>query len=334
MARNYYITRSGRLARQDNTLYLQSETEDGKNAKTPIPIEDVDALYLYGEIDLNTRLLNFLAQNSTPAHVFNYYGYYAGSYYPREYLNSGFLIVQQVQHYQSKQKRLVIAQELIKSAVHGILRNLTYYQNRGKDVRKQIEEIERQAAAVETATEPAGLMGVEGRIRQQYYEAFATLVSEDFPLQKRVRQPPDNPLNAMISFGNSLCYAACLSEIYRTQLNPLISYLHEPGERRFSLALDLSEIFKPILVDRAIFKLLNQKMIQLNDFDQDVNYCYLKEKGRKVFLQEWDTRLNTTIQHRRLKRKVSYQRLIRLECYKLIKHLTGMESYVGFRAWW
>ena len=123
---------------------MESETEEGKNAKTPIPIEDVDALYLYGEIDLNTRLLNFLAQNSTPAHVFNYYGYYAGSYYPREYLNSGFLIVQQVQHYQSKKKRLVIAQELIKAAVHGILRNLTYYQNRGKDVRQQIEEIERR----------------------------------------------------------------------------------------------------------------------------------------------------------------------------------------------
>ena len=92
--RNYYITRSGRLARQDNTLYLETETEDGKPTKTPIPVEDVDALYLYGEIDLNTRLLNFLAQKSVTAHVFNYYGYYAGSYYPREYLNSGYLLVQ------------------------------------------------------------------------------------------------------------------------------------------------------------------------------------------------------------------------------------------------
>jgi len=74
----------------------------------------------------------------------------------------------------------------------------------------------------------------------------------------------------MISFGTSLYYAACLSEIYRTQLNTLISYLHEPGERRVSLALDLSKVFKPILVDRTIFKLLNQKMIQLDDFDQAI----------------------------------------------------------------
>ena len=85
-----------------------------------------------------------------------------------------------------------------------------------------------------------------------------------------MKRPPNNPVNAMISFGNSLYYAACLSEIYRTQLNTLISYLHEPGERRVSLALDLSKVFKPILVDRTIFKLLNQKMIQLDDFDQAI----------------------------------------------------------------
>lgn len=293
--RNYYINKSGRLARQDNTLYLETETEDGKTTKTPIPVEDVDGLYLYGEIDLNTKLLNFLAQKNVTVHVFNYYGYYAGSYYPREYLNSGFLLVKQVEHYQSKKKRLGIAQEFVKAAAHGIQKNIAYYQNRGKDLTQWAEEINKQTPSIDAATDTSELMGIEGRIRDLYYEAFNVIVGDDFPFEKRVKRPPDNPVNALISFGNSLCYSACLSEIYRTQLNPLISYLHEPGERRFSLALDLSEIFKPILVDRAIFKLLNQKMIQLDDFDQQVNYCYLKEKGRKVFLKEWDERLNTTI---------------------------------------
>jgi CRISPR-associated protein Cas1 len=334
VSRNYYITKSGRLARQDNTLYLESAADDGRPTKTPIPVADVDALYLYGEIDLNTRLLNFLAQQNISAHVFNYYGYYAGTYYPREYLNSGFLLVQQVEHYQSKKKRLVVARELVKTAVHGIQRNIAYYQNRARDLARWAQAIDVEASAIEGVADTAELMGIEGRVRHLYYEAFNEIVGDDFPFEKRVKRPPDNPVNALISFGNSLCYAACLGEIYRTQLNPLVSYLHEPGERRFSLALDLSEVFKPILVDRAIFKLLNQKMIQLDDSDQDVNYCYLKERGRRVFLKEWDERLNTTIQHRRLKRKVSYQRLIRLECYKLIKHLTGMEAYEGFRAWW
>ena len=58
----------------------------------------------------------------------------------------------------------------------------------------------------------------------------------EYDFDQRVRNPPDNAVNALISFGNSLVYTTCLTEIYRTQLSPLISFLHEPGNRRFSLA--------------------------------------------------------------------------------------------------
>lgn len=68
--------------------------------------------------------------------------------------------------------------------------------------------------------------------------------------------PPDNMINSLISFVNSLIYAKTLSEVYHTQLNPTISYLHQPGARRFSLCLDLSEIFKPLIADRLIFHYL------------------------------------------------------------------------------
>ena len=179
------------------------------------------------------------------------------------------------------------------------------------------------------------LMGMEGNIRERYYSALNTILELDMPFEKRVRRPPDNPINALISFGNSLMYTACLTELYRTQLNPTISFLHEPGDRRFSLSLDLAEIFKPVIVDRLIFRLLNRRQLQESKhFDEKLGGCYLNEAGRRIFLQEYDDQLKQTIEHRRLKRKVSYKRLIRLECYKLIKHLTDMEPYRAFRAWW
>ena len=333
--RNYYISNAGRLARKDNTLYLERSAVDIEGpSRVPIPVEDVDALYLYGELDLNTRLLNFLAQKHIPAHIFNYYGNYSGTFYPREYLNSGFLIVEQVRHYRSKARRMLIAREYVRGAVHGITRNLAYYNNRGKDVQSRLEAIGRVASLIDEAPDIPGLMGVEGRIRDLYYETFDVIAGELGLMERRSKRPPENEINALISFGNGLCYAACLNEIYRTQLNPTISYLHQPGERRFSLALDLSEIFKPLLVDRAIFRMVNRKIITARHFKQESGVCWLNDAGRKIFLQEWDTRLGTTIQHRRLGRKVSYKRLIRLECYKLIKHLTGMEAYTAFRAWW
>ena len=178
------------------------------------------------------------------------------------------------------------------------------------------------------------LMGCEGRARAAYYRGFQGILRNGEEFSKRTRRPPDNQVNALISFTNGLVYSAALTQIYRTQLDPTVSFLHEPGARRFSLALDLAEVFKPILADRMIFKLLNNRQLSERDFAQDLNCCYLKESGRKVVLKEWDARLQTTIEHRRLRRKVSYERLVRLECYKLVKHLTNVEPYAGFRAWW
>lgn len=328
MATSYYILKNGRLRRQDNTLYLETSEE-----KRPIPIEDIDAIYAYGELDLNSKLLVFLSQKQIPLHVFNYYGYYSGTYYPREYLNSGFLLVKQVEHYLNEEKRLELAKAFAQSAGHNILRVLRYYENREKPLTPHREEIKQILPRIALAQTVPEVMGLEGHLREKYYATWAILLPE-MPLEKRERRPPTNPINTLISFGNSLLYATCVTEIYRTQLNPTISYLHEPGARRFSLALDLAEIFKPLLVDRLIFHLIHRKQIGEDHFVKELNNCLLNEKGRRLFLQEWEKRLETTIHHRRLNRSVSYRRLIRLECYKLIKHLTGMETYEGFKAWW
>jgi CRISPR-associated protein Cas1 len=172
-------------------------------------------------------------------------------------------------------------------------------------------------------------------MRATYYRAWPGMFAAPWAeFEKRVKRPPDNPINALLSFGNSLCYTLCLSEIYRTALNPTISVLHQPGDRRFSLALDLAEIFKPALVDRLIFKLVNNGEITPKHFDASLNFCYLKEEGRKVFVNAWDAKLRDTFEHRTLKQRVSYRRLVRLECYKLQKHLLDFGTYEPFKCWW
>jgi len=169
--------------------------------------------------------------------------------------------------------------------------------------------------------------------RQLYYKGFDEILL-DFQMKGRSKQPPQNEVNALISFGNMLCYTACLDQLYHTQLNPTISFLHEPGTRRFSLALDLAEIFKPLLVDRTIFSILNRKVLQAKDFDDRLNRIVLKENGKKKFVQAWEDRLKETIKHRSLKRSVSYKHLIKLECYKLAKHVLDLQAYEPFKAWW
>jgi len=141
-------------------------------------------------------------------------------------------------------------------------------------------------------------------------------------------------INTMISFVNGLVYTRVLGEIYRTQLNPTISYLHEPGVRRFSLSLDLAEIFKPILGDRLIFSLLNKNQITQSSFTRELNYLHLTKDASRIISIKFDEMLKTTIRHKELEKDVTYQHLIRLECYKLIKHLMGEKEYEGFKMWW
>ena len=326
MSRQYYIFTNGRLRRKDNTLYV--ETSDGK--KRAMPVEDVESLHLFGEIDLNTKALNFLAQQQKPVHVYNYYGFYSGSFMPRDRLVSGELTVQQVKHYLDKESRLYIAISFVEGAIFHMIRNLREYKN----TEQFIITIRKEFVRALEAKDISELMGCEGRAKDTYYSAFEHIFREDFFFEKRTKRPPRNPVNALISFGNSLMYSTVLSELYHTQLNPAISYLHEPGSRRYSLSLDIAEIFKPLIVDPVIFKLINNRMLRAEDFENSVNFCYLTEGGRKKFIREFDRKLSTTIKHRRLKRKVSYRRLIRLECYKLIKHLLGDELYKPFKAWW
>ena len=177
-------------------------------------------------------------------------------------------------------------------------------------------------------------MGVEGSIRKIYYDSWNIIINQEIDFEKRIKRPPDNMINTMISFLNTLVYTACLSEIYVSQLNPTISYLHSVGDRRFSLSLDLAEIFKPLLADRVIFSLLNKKMITEKDFAKDSNYFYMKEKAQKLILKTFNERLETTIKHRDLGRSVSYRHLMRLEAYKIVKHLMEDKKYEGFKIWW
>ena len=334
MKKTYYLFNPGRLSRKDNTLRFTPVDEQGREgAPRYIPVEGVSDLYVFGSLDANSALYNFLGKNQVTVHFFDYYEHYTGSFYPKEYLLAGKMQIAQTQHYSDKKKRLTIAKKFIEGAAFNMVKNLRYYQNRGKDLEAYILQIEEFAGQLENAAGVAEMMGIEGNIRQVYYMAFDEILAE-FAMEGRSRRPPKNEINALISFGNMMCYTLCLDMIYHTQLNPTISFLHEPGARRYSLALDLAEIFKPILVDRTIFRVINRKEVKGSDFDVKMNYCLIKESGKKTFIQAFEDRLKETIKHRTLKKNVSYKHLVKLECYKLTKHLLGMEEYKPFKVWW
>ncbi|EES50339.1 type I-B CRISPR-associated endonuclease Cas1b [Clostridium botulinum] len=327
MGKDYYIFSNGRIKRKDNTIYFIDEDSN----KRGLPIEDIERLHLFGEIDMNTKFLNYISKYSMLISIYNYYGFYSGTYYSRKKNVSGILLVNQSEAYTNKNVRLSIAKSFIDSAFHHILRNLRRHDNIPKEL---IDRIIIERKNINEAKTIEELMGAEGRGRKKYYESFNYFLKNEFYFNRRQKRPPTDPINALISFGNSMMYTTTLGEIYKTQLDPTISYLHEPSTRRFSLSLDISEIFKPIIVDSVIFTLINKNMITSKDFNIENGLCYLNEDGKKKFIREYENKLSTTIKHRALNRKVSYRTLIKLECYKLIKYLIENEKYKALKAWW
>ena len=338
MSRTYYLTTSGTLQRRDQTLVFTPKYNPDLGGAPPkprrIPVQGVSDLFGMAQLDINSSALNFLGQNGIHLHLFDYYGNYTGSFAPKEYLLAGEVQLLQTQAYLSEQSRLELAKSIVAGALENIRKNLMYYSNRRnlpKDVTQKLKEFTEYSG---TATDISSLMGHEGNARVYYYQQWDQILTGDLKFEYRSRRPPHNGLNAIISFLNGMCYAECLRAIYHTQLNPTISFLHEPGYRRYSLALDLAEIFKPLLADRLIFTLINRNQLNANSFEAESGGVMLKENARKTILRAWDERLETTLKHRSLNRKVSYRHLIRLEAYKLTKHLLGVTPYAPFAIWW
>jgi CRISP-associated protein Cas1 len=334
MKKSYYLFNPGQLSRKDNTLKFVATGKDGNNQPPRyLPVEGVEDLYMFGALDANSALYNFLGKNQVAVHFFDYYENYTGSFMPKDQLLSGKMLIAQTRAYLDINIRMPVAQQIIDGAVHNMIKNLRYYDKRGRDMLPMIEIMEDYHKSIPNADKPETLMGIEGNIRKIYYESF-NLIIKDFEMPGRSSQPPLSEINAMISFGNMMCYSQCLRAIHQTQLNPTISFLHTPGERRYSLSLDLAEIFKPLLVDRVIFKLVNKKIINEKSFDKNLNGVLLSQQGKKAFITHWEERLSETIKHRTLNRDVSYKHLLKLECYKLQKHVLHIEEYKPFKMWW
>jgi len=321
-----YITSIGSLKRKDNSIVFKNQ-----KGNTYLPIEGIRELFCLNEVSLNSKFLDFISKAGITIHFFNYFGNYGGTFYPKKQLVSGRLTVQQAQAY--LERRIIIARAIVNGIainIHEVLYH--YYKHDKKELKNYLDWLRKDAPRlVEKENNIKRLLWIEGLIWQNFYASFKEFLPGSFLFNKRVKRPPNNPLNALISFGNSILYAKTISQIYQTHLNQSISFLHEPGEGRFSLSLDLSEVFKPIIVFRAIFNLVNNKKLQADKhFNRRLNYCILNNSGKKIFINELENRINKVFLHAKLKRKTTFLNAIKLDGYKLIKYLVEDKKFKPF----
>ena len=242
--------------------------------------------------------------------------------------------IRQALVYSDPVQRLELAKQFAIAAAHNIRENLKYYA-RHRDsqiINNSIKEISDMMAEQKQENDIQPLMLTEARIRERYYACLNDILPyEDFEFTKRTKRPPEDALNSLISFGNTILYRRVAKEIYKTRLDIRIGFLHAANRRAESLNLDVAEIFRPVIVEKVIFSLINRHMLsEQNHFERpESGGVYLNKEGKKTFLSEFEDKIHSRFTWEGI--SVSYGELIKAELQKLTRRFEKNEDYRAYK---
>lgn len=314
LSRNYHIFSNGTLSAEQSVFRFDSD----ERKMTRVPVENVNSFDLYGGINITSGALNLAVKHNICLHIFGFYGNYMGTFWPKESYFSGDLTIKQSLVYADYRHRVSLATVLLSGIKRNMISLIKKFGGNTTDI-----------SFNPTDNTIESLMLAEARMRRSYYYRLDELLPDDFKIGNREKRPPSNYGNSLISFGNSLLYSEFVTQARKTSVNITIPFYHSPESGRFALALDLSEVFKPGLVDRLILSLSKQGIIRASrdHFHEIGNGILLNETGKKIFVENWESWLELSSYNEKLKRKVSHRELIRMEIHKYSKEIEGIEEY-------
>lgn len=189
--------------------------------------------------------------------------------------------------------------------------------------------------SIEQCKNTEQLRGIEGEGASRYFSVFDDLIlqqKKDFLFNGRVRRPPTDPVNAMLSFSYTLLNSMMTSAIYCVGLDPYVGFMHKDRPGRTSLALDLMEELRSVFADRFVITMINKRIINKNDFFAKENGAiYFTDEGKKKFLQAWQTKKQNIIMHPFLKEKVEWGMVPYVQALLLSRYLRGdIDGYPPF----
>ena len=323
----YHILQGGILNKKDYAILFENNEE-----KHYIPVEGTVQINVYNEIMLTSTVLSVMYKEMIRLALFDKYGNAIGYFIPESYCQDGKIVVNQVREYQNTKLRLKMAKKLETAAIHNIRANVRYYNKRkNKNLEELISSLNQGIADVQTCKTVNELLLVEGRCRQLYYQGFNTILNDDtFTFTGRSRRPPRDEINALLSFGNTILYNRMQQVIWKTQLDARIGIFHAANRRHFSLNLDFADLFKPIIIDRIIFSLINRHQITKDLFERHTNGAvYLNNHAKKIFLESFDEKMNSK---RSVKGKIyTYNQLIEHEIRQYQKHVMEGVEYRPYK---
>lgn len=357
-----YLTEDRALVRRDteDCLLVQIPEQRGEGGvviasatKRRIPLVKIDEVIVMGEVTLTASALHMLLEKNIEIHFLSHFGHFKGRLTPGLSKNSLLRMAQHRAH-NDMSRRCELARRFVIGKLSNQRTMLQRYNRRQEQPRfgdeiQQLAVTIRQLTSLATATVAMKqlasgdnsiegtpletILGLEGSGSAAYFQCFRDMLADkqQWPFAGRVKRPPTDPVNALLSFGYALLTTQVASAVQIVGFDQFIGYLHSSTYGRPALALDLMEEFRPLIVDSVVLTLLNNRMLTTDDFHIELGAYRLKKEPRKLFLTRFEERLNEEITHPLFGYKVKYRSCIEVQARLVAKYLTGeIDEYPPF----
>ncbi len=339
-----YVTTQGAKLRYVGRRLI---VEKGEERIAAVPIVHVDQVLIFGNVSVTTPALSYLLESGTDTVFLTVEGRYKGRLVGPVGGNVPLRLCQ-YKRYSDPQWTLETARAIVLAKLHNTRVLLRRYARRMGEGELEAADGDKSGALAAAADQldelivTAGrcrtvnsLSGVEGRGAAVYFSVFRCLIKGEWEFSGRNRRPPRDPVNALLSFGYTILTHNVESAVRAVGLDPYLGFLHQVAYNRPSLALDLVEEFRPIVVDSVVLRCLNNCIIRPHHFTSDPQGAYpvlLGEAGREAFIRELESRLNLEFKHPDLEERVTYRRCFELQARRMASCLRSGEVYRPFKV--
>lgn len=319
-----YVTQEDAfIGKVDERLHVKYE----KKTILDVPLIKIDGVVILGRATVSPAVVSELLQRHIPVTFLTETGRYLGRIEP-EVTKNIFVRKAQWQAIGESDQAIHVVQGFVRGKLKNY-RNLLIRRQRENpdlDLSANVTRLEQAIAPIDTTKNINSLRGLEGAGSAAYFGCFDQLIrNTEFTFNNRVRRPPTDPVNSLLSFGYSLLRHDIQGAVNIAGFDPFLGYLHCERYGRPSLALDLMEEFRPLIVDAVVLSTLNKQLLTKADFLTEPlsGAVSLTPEGRKRFLQQYGQKKQSEFKHPVLGRKCSYQEAFELQARLLAKYLMG-----------
>ncbi len=313
----YMVEDGAQIGIREN--YITAKYGDGMVKK--IPVETLESISIFGRSQITTQCIQECLKRGIPISYYSKHGSYFGR-------------LQSTGHIHVKRQRLQaglpdtefaleLAKKIIRSKIHNqsvILKR--YGKSRNLDVSDAYTHMNILMKKLPQCDSVSQIMGYEGSAARVYFKMLGKLVEPEFSFQGRSRRPPRDAFNSMLSLGYSLLMNEIYGKIENKGLNPYFGFFHQDKEKHPTLASDLMEEWRAVIIDSLVMSLVNGHEIFIEHFMQEMEEpgIFLTKEGMKIFLKKVEDRMRR--EHHYLKYveyPVSFRRAMELQVNSFAK---------------